>query len=234
VTASDFPDKTSIGIGTATLSPDGSQVAYKGIGSLWISNVEGGRPMQVLSEDKGEIGVPWWSPNGDSLAMVLQKPRPIRSIATVKIGSPESFRIIGNIPGIATSPVWSPDGRWIAGGSRDGNIYLISPDGKSTQKLPSPVAAAVENHVLVWSRDSSTIYIASSFAEGPRLDAVDVQTGLSQKIADLDLDFGFGGILNYYTYGSLAPDGQSFITSARVEKSDLWILEGVPLPGRQK
>ena len=106
--------------------------------------------------------------------------------------------------------------------------------GKNTKKISSPVAAAVENYVLVWSEDSSTIYVASSFAEGPRLDAVDVQTGLSQKIADLDWDLLLGGWRNYYTSGSLAPDGQSLITTARVEKSDLWILEGVPLPGRQK
>jgi len=106
--------------------------------------------------------------------------------------------------------------------------------GKNTKKISSPVAAAVENYVLVWSEDSSTKYVASSFAEGPRLDAVDVQTGLSQKIADLDWDLLLGGWRNYYTSGSLAPDGQSLITTARVEKSDLWILEGVPLPGRQK
>ena len=106
--------------------------------------------------------------------------------------------------------------------------------GKNTKKISSPVAAAVENYVLVWSEDSSTIYVASSFAEGPRLDAVDVQTGLSQKIADLDWDLLLGGWRNYYTSGSLAPDGQSLITTARVEKSDLWIHEGVPLPGRQK
>lgn len=234
VTAADFPDVTDFSVSAAVLSPDGSRIAYNSKAGLCVSSTEGGRPMRVLFEEKSELGVPSWSPNGDSLVMLLSRPRPVSSIAIVKVGSPESFRIIGSMPGIATSPVWSPEGRWIAGGSRDGNIYLVSPDGKKTQKLPSPVAADVENYVLVWSEDSSTIYVASSFAEGPRLDAVDIQTGRSQKIADLDLDYIFGGVLNYYTSGSLAPDGKSFITTSRVEKSDLWILEGVPLPGIKK
>jgi hypothetical protein len=66
------------------------------------------------------------------------------------------------------------------------------------------------------------------------LDALDISTAKSRKIADFGWDFIFGGYINCCLFGSLAPDGRSFVTTRYIATSDLWILDGVPLPGRRR
>jgi hypothetical protein len=86
---------------------------------------------------------------------------------------------------------------------------------------------------LVWARDSSKIYVASSIAANSRLDVVDVHTEKLRHIADFgpDIDFGREGF-SYIAHGSLAPDGESFTTTVSCKQSDIWILEGFPQPDR--
>jgi len=79
---------------------------------------------------------------------------------------------------------------------------------------------------MVWSRDSSTIYIASSLSEPARLDAIDVRTGAARKIADFGPDITFVVSRTFCLSGSLAPDGKSFATTVLKSPSDIWILDG--------
>jgi hypothetical protein len=103
---------------------------------------------------------------------------------------------------------------------------LISPDGKESRKLPSPVRTNAQQFVTVWSRDSSTIYVASSLSDPARLDAIDIRTGAARKIADLGSGINFGLSANFMLSGSLAPDGKSFATTVAKTTSDIWILDG--------
>jgi hypothetical protein len=86
--------------------------------------------------------------------------------------------------------------------------------------------------VTVWSRDSSTIYVASSLSDPARLDAIDVRTGAARKIADLGSSVNFEMPVNFMLAGSLAPDGKSLATTAAKTSSDIWILDGFTLPKR--
>jgi hypothetical protein len=110
---------------------------------------------------------------------------------------------------------------------------LTSPDGKQSSKLPSPVRTNAQRFVTVWSRDSSTIYVASSFSDPARLDAIDVRTGAARKIADLGTGIDFEMSVNFMLRGSLAPDGKSFATTVAKTTSDIWILDGFTLPKRR-
>jgi len=87
---------------------------------------------------------------------------------------------------------------------------------------------------MVWSRDSSSIYVASSQSEIAQLFAVDIKTGKAKKIADPEKNVEFRMNTNYSLSASLSADGKSFFTSVRVDKSDLWLLEGFPRPGRRR
>jgi Tol biopolymer transport system component len=87
---------------------------------------------------------------------------------------------------------------------------------------------------MVWSQDSSTIYVASSQSETAELYAVDVKTGKARKIADLGRDLELRVGISFCLTATLAADGKSFLTSAWINRSDLWILEGFPQPGRRR
>jgi WD40 repeat protein len=122
---------------------------------------------------------------------------------------------------------WSPDGKWIAYGSRE-EIVLISPDGRVKKKISSPETANSQGYLLIWSKDGSTIYVASSLGKGARLHAVDINSGKSRKLAEYQDEIEFSTYFDYQLFGCLTPDGKSFVTTALDVKSDIWILEGFP------
>ena len=227
VTQSDFPDDKTLAIFTAAISPDGERIAYerqtsKVLDALWISPASGGRPASVPTPGGIPAGLSW-SPDGNSLAVLGGSDG--RQLAIVQIGSDSGPKSLGVACG--ASPAWSPDGHWIACAIRgESAILLISPDGKQSRKLPSPVRTGAQQFVTVWSRDSSTIYVASSLSDPARLDAIDIRTGAARKIADLGSGINFELSVNFILSGSLAPDGKSFATTLAKTTSDIWILDG--------
>jgi serine/threonine protein kinase len=235
VTQSDFPDDKTLSIYNAAISPDGGRIAYdrqssKVLDALWISPASGGRPASVPMQAGSLPNGLSWSPEGNSLAFIGGSDG--RQLAIVQIGSDRGPSFLG--PRCGAAPAWSPDGHWIACAVwSEPAILLISPDGKESRKLPSPARTGAQEFVTVWSRDSSTIYVASSSSDPARLDAIDIRTGTARKIADLGSDISFEMSVNYMLSGSLAPDGKSFATTAAKTTSDIWILDGFAPPKRR-
>ena len=229
VTQADFPQGETSGFICAALSPDGSRVAYtRRAGEkieMWISTSSGGKPMDVLPGEEARSGgwMPSFSPEGDRLVYYAYTDH--GEIAVIRIGSAEP-PYFHKDPVPATPPIWSPDGRWIAYGS-DESLVLISPDGKDIRKIPSPARPAYQSFLMVWSRDSSAIYVLSSQSETAQLFAVDIKTGKAAKISDLGKDIFFLSATNFCLAGSLSPDGKSIFTFVPKGNADLWILEGL-------
>jgi eukaryotic-like serine/threonine-protein kinase len=225
VTQTDFPNDHTVRIRDAAISPDGARVVYeregsKPVGSLWISPASGGRPALVPTPDVTGLA---WSPDGNSLAF-LGGPDG-QQLEIVQIGSDRRPTVLPARCGAA--PAWSPDGLWIACGMRnEPSILLISPDGKDSRKLASPVQTFLQDFVIVWSGDSLKLFVASSLMDDARLDAIDVGTGATRKIADLGPNITFEVLTNYCLSGSLASDGKSFATTVSKTTSDIWILDG--------
>jgi Tol biopolymer transport system component len=126
-----------------------------------------------------------------------------------------------------TRIIWSPDGKWIAYGSGE-DIVLVSPDGSVKKKIPSPETVRQQGYLLVWSKDGSKIYVASSIGKGARLHAVDINSGKSRKLAEYQDEIEFSASRNFALFGCLTSDGKSCVTTTLDVKSDIWILEGFP------
>jgi hypothetical protein len=174
-----------------------------------------------------------WSPDNTALACFVQKQGNF-SLGVIQVGSQNLPNYIP-APTLRTALAWSPDGQWIAyGSSPESSLILVSPDGKKSRKLPSPVEPSNQRFVLVWSRDSATIYVASCRVGNARLDAVDIQSGKPRPVADLGPDINFRTPTNYCLSGCLAAGGKSFVATILNSKSDLWILEGFPQPGAER
>jgi serine/threonine protein kinase/Tol biopolymer transport system component len=231
VRQSDFPDDPGKLFGSVALSPNGKRLAYVRHDRVWISPVSGGRPSPAVLSGKTAPVAPSWSPDSASVALIGGGSF---SVAVMRIGSEQPLFVLPDTAGVCASPpVWSPDGRWIACGTHMQTVLLVSPDGKERRSLPSPVRISYLNSVLLWSRDAATIYLASSQTPGARLDAVDVRTGKSRKLAEYGPNLEFRTGATYSLCGSLSRDGKSFATTVINERSDLWMLEGfLPRPGR--
>ena len=221
VRQSDFPNDARQAFQTVALSPDGKRIAYFR---------HGGRASLAVAGGEREISAPAWSPDSSSIAY-LGLSGGKRHTAAMRVGSQQPQVVVPDTANqCASAPAWSPDGRWIACGGPEQTVLLVSPDGKQRRSLPSPVRAASNNFVLVWSRDAATIFIASSLTAKARLDAISVATGKFRRIAEYPAGLRFFTTYTYSLSGSLSHDGKSFATTVLNSKSDLWILEGFPQP----
>jgi WD40 repeat protein len=233
VRQSDFPNDPGQAFRSVALSPDGTRIAYNRHGRLWVSPASGGRASQAAVGGESESAAHSWSPDGSSIAYIGIIGGSWH-VAVTRVGSQQpQFLLPGTANQCFSAPVWSPDGRWIACGTASQTVLLVSPDGQQRRSLPIPVPAAPQRFVLVWSRDAETIYVASSHTPKARLDAVDVRTGGSRRIAEYAQELRFSSTVNFSLSGSLSRDGKSFATTVLNSKSDLWMLEGFPQPQRR-
>jgi DNA-binding winged helix-turn-helix (wHTH) protein/Tol biopolymer transport system component len=163
-------------------SPDGRQVMFDSPGpdnpvTLYLANVDGGKPRQVRPEIKHTLYAGTWTPDGRTLAYVdLSRTTGFDIIATdaARADLPTSsvtpiLRTLAN----ETAPAFSPDGRWLAFVSdvtgRE-QVYLLSSalTGAPTPQLVPVQVSTQGGREPVWSRRGDELF----FRQGESLLAV--------------------------------------------------------------
>jgi WD40 repeat protein len=223
VTARDFPPGRTIALASPVFSPDASRFAYVRYSSdapptIWVEPTVGGPTIRLTSE---YIVAPAWSPDGNSIAGLMQRERPWQP-AIVGVGADMSPRLVlGNIT--CLTPVeWSPKGDWLACEAREG-IQLFSPDGSARRTLP-----VLHSSALAFARDGKTLFAAGRAGTLTFVKALDVAAGTVRDIAQFPNGPVISGGGPYRARIGLSPDGRSLATSAVGALSDLWLLEGYP------
>jgi TolB protein len=155
-----FDDSQIIGYG-AKWSPDGQWLSYVAPGSQGVQayNVVDGRSF-VIPSRMGSVAV--WSPNSEALLVTdVQRSNDGGFAVHLLRARPESGELI-DISGEGeaiedTSPVWSPDGQWLAltrktaGESMGKQVWLMRPDGSEARSLTDEPEA---HHAFpAWSPD---------------------------------------------------------------------------------
>ena len=83
---------------------------------------------------------------------------------------------------------------------------------------------------LAFSREGDVIYAVGKEQGRSFLKSVKVADGTVRRIADYGTEVTLSGGATYQMRLSVYPDGKSLATSALSTRSDLWIVEGYPLP----
>jgi Tol biopolymer transport system component len=225
VTPREFPPGTTTALAEPVFSPVGSRFAFVRYSTdepvtIWVEPTVGGAPVRLTHE---RIESPAWSPDGNSIAGLVRRESPSQP-AIVGVGADMSAHLIPNSPICRTPLDWSPTGEWLACDTPDATA-LFSPDGAKSKSLPTVHPAA-----LVFSRDGRTIFAAGKDRGRAFLKSIDVATGAVRVLADYGPELTISGGLPFHTRLSMAPDGKSLATSAVTMKSDLWLLDGYPMP----
>jgi Tol biopolymer transport system component/DNA-binding winged helix-turn-helix (wHTH) protein len=185
-------------------SPDGSRIVFIAIGAgrdskIYVVSANGGTPVPV--SDRGIEINPNWSPDGNSLLF---------SDAPFFSGNPASVAIHtldlrtrqrATIPHSAGlfSPVWSPDGRYIAAVPQEGQRILLFDSRTQTW------TELVKGWSFVkWSRDSQFLYYRRN-GEDPAILRIRLADRKIEEVASLK-GFRQGGRLAGLHF-ALAPDG---------------------------
>jgi Tol biopolymer transport system component len=225
VTPDQFSDPT-VNLWGPAFSPEGSRIAYVRIDHdngmwIWISSTGGGAPVRLTHETAAvSEGPADWSPDGNWLAYNRYE-RGNPELVKFRVGSPDAPVVLKKEAGDFV-PAWSPTGDWITFLSANGDVLLVSPDGKNERRL-----GPLKTDYLLWSRDGKTLYgIRPNKDQHEILFSLDLASGRQKDIADLGTEFDPRGSLQPGNRYSLAPDGKSFALSIRKYRSDLWMLEG--------
>jgi Tol biopolymer transport system component len=114
--------------GSADWSPDGRHLVtdtHSGVVELGVD----GSDRRMLLE--GEYGDQSWSPDGEALVLTTGLGL---GLGLAEEGQPPVEPL--DTP-LASSPEWSPDGKWIAftDGENEADIWIVAPDGKGLRQL---------------------------------------------------------------------------------------------------
>jgi len=142
-----------------------------------------------LADALGDQNAPSFSPDGREVTFTWNgAPQHSFNIYRKLVGSPNLLRLTFGTK-IDYSPVWSPDGHWIAfcrGGSEPGGaVWMIPALGGPERKLVdlNAIAWPVER-VLAWSMDSKWLVVSEQLAHADYrgLSLVNVQTATASQL----------------------------------------------------
>ena len=162
------------------LSPNGREVAYwmldsNGSGNVWTQALDGGSPRRVTA-DAEAMFYPWWSPDGQWLAVGIKRGKNTHVGIVSKNGGP--VEQITNAMGLSAPESWSPDGDQIAfAGQRDGvwNVWTVSRRTRVSRQLTQFTAPSDYVIYPSWSPDGRRIAFAREIRRG-NVWAVQVKT----------------------------------------------------------
>jgi Tol biopolymer transport system component len=162
-------------------SPDGKQIAFVGgdnKGGLYLVSVEGGEPRSFSVADSDVFG-PSWIPDGNSIIFGDYTPSTPGTIKRVDLKTLQ-VATIPDSKGMFT-PQCSPDGRYIAVSSRDGQKLMLF--DFTAQKWLELLKTNVG--YVNWSTDSKYIYFDTGLGSSPAFDRVRVADRKVERVADM-------------------------------------------------
>jgi eukaryotic-like serine/threonine-protein kinase len=168
--------------GMASLSPDGSQVAFASFGynldnlDIYVKQIGGGGPPLRLTSDPAVDKFPAWSPDGRSIAFVRERGDKDEVVLIPAIGGPER-RLAETAPDLPWEPSlnppylsWSPDSKYLVTVDRTPGeptgLFVLSVATGEKRRLTTPPAPAVADTNPAVSPDGRMLAFVRVISDG--------------------------------------------------------------------
>jgi Tol biopolymer transport system component len=224
-------------------SPDGKRIAFyiehknaepQPYCSIALMNADGSGLTDLANRRHGCDGSPSFTPDGRRIVFgTYDDVKDVEHIATMDVGGDDRQRIPTPWRRGVTSPLTSPDGKWVTfvllrgeEGARN-SLYAMRPDGSQLHRLTPPSWAIGEK--CDWSADGELVVLtthAHFLVPGESANVVTIRP--DRTIATRITRFT-GGEQNAFA-GSFSPDGKQ--TILRLERGVTYGLATVDRDGR--
>ncbi len=215
----------SLRVFVANWSPDDTRLALmaREQGEPWqiySVSADGGPPERLVQQNRN-VGDPSFSADGKYLvfgtvAELMGEVKSPRSLSILDLAT-HGVSELAHSEGLF-SPVWSPDGRYIAAITVDQNRLMLYDTKAALWKELAVTSASWP----VWSRDSKAVYIHAYQAEGEPILQVSVPDGKVKSIADLT-NFRAGSIA-HAAFAGMTVDGLPLM-HAEIASGNLYSLD---------
>jgi Tol biopolymer transport system component len=202
-------------------SPDGSQIAFyslrDGSRDVFSMNADGGRQRKVVGGPGTEEWADW-SPNGLQVAY-----RGEDGVYLVSKEGDQGFSAPRRLTEhTGATPVWSPDGAWIAYVAPGGGVRLVSPASGESRTLwtgpPVPAGVHPISGRVEWSKDGRAV-LYRNFDGGRRWRLWWVPlSGAPPRLLLQNQSTSIG------TSDVFATDGERLYLGRGHEESDIWLV----------
>jgi len=191
-------------------SPDGRWIAFgsqrDGHSQIYRQMADGSGQPERLLESEYDQRPASFSPNGKYLLFVEQHPESLLDIRVFTLEGERKVEALAISRFNEGSPVFSPDGRWVAYQSDEAGryeIYLQAFRGGGGKQQISTKGGETPR----WSRDGRQLFYRVNNAimsVAVRTEGNDLQAGVPQAVAETDPSFPSGDF-------DVAPDGKRFV-----------------------
>lgn len=229
------------------LSPDGKWAVWETRSQLWIASTEpNGARAKQLTDIRGRVASPQWSPDGEHLAVsVGRRDHAFTAVLDLRDGTVDQVHFVAPSTGRDMSPRWSPDGARLAfmrvGGVEQGRALI--------PQLPTPYSVWVaDTHTYaaapVWKSGTGPRDSIPIFAPDQLLFAADNKVVFSSEadgrnhLYAVSADGGAATLLTPGDYdveeASLSPDRRHILVSTNEDDVDRRHIWTVPVAGGER
>jgi len=131
---------------------------------IYVMELDGSNLVNITNNE-AEDGLPAWSSKKEAIAFLSTRGVSFASIYRMDVKGEEVTLLVSEMPIIAISPEWSPNGEWLAfdiGQSGQSDVFLVSYDGGDVRNLTDHPSA---NRFADWSPDSEKVIFTSNRAD---------------------------------------------------------------------
>jgi tricorn protease len=131
------------------LSPKGERAVFVARGDVFTVPIEKGSPRNLTNSSDAHDRHATWSPNGRQIAFISDHSGEDQVCLISQDGSGEIESLTTSHKAMLYQPEWSPDGKRLAYADKDGKLFVLTLESKTTLEIIEAPRAGIRGHT--WS-----------------------------------------------------------------------------------
>jgi tricorn protease len=136
-------------ISSFSLSPKGERALFAARGDIFTAPIEKGAPRNLTNSSGAHDKWPRWSPDGSRIAFISDRTGEEEVWLIAQDGSKPAEQLTSGGKAMRYQLQWSPDGKYIAFGDKDGKVWILTVADKKLVEIADSKRGQITDYI--WS-----------------------------------------------------------------------------------